>query len=166
MVTVRKYSKADIPQMIEIWNAVVNEGNAFPQTETLDAAGGEEFFSQQSYCGVAEENGEIAGMYILHPNNVGRCGHISNASYAVRADVRGKGVGKALVEDCMNRARDCGFRILQFNAVVSTNTAARRLYEKLGFQPLGVIKGGFLNKDGVYEDIVPYYIQLTIGDLQ
>lgn len=161
MVKVRKFEEADIAYMTEIWNGVVNEGNAFPQIETLDMISGKEFFGAQSYCGVAERSGEIVGMYILHPNNVGRCGHISNASYAVRSDMRGKGIGKALVEDCIDRARDCGFRILQFNAVVSTNTAARRLYEKLGFQLLGVIKGGFLKKDGEYEDIVPYYIQLT-----
>ena len=60
----------------------------------------------------------------------------------------------------MEKAVVIGFKILQFNAVVKTNYSARHLYEKLGFKPLGVIPGGFLKKDGVYEDIVPYYHEL------
>lgn len=143
--------------MIEIWNEVVGEGNAFPQTECLDEMSGAEFFASQTAARVAEDNGELVGLYILHPNNVGRCGHISNASYAVKKSERGKRIGEALVSDSLKRAREAGFKILQFNAVVKTNASARRLYEKLGFVRLGTIPGGFLKKDGEYEDIVPYY---------
>ena len=70
------------------------------------------------------------------------------------------GIGEKLVKDCMEKAAENGFKILQFNAVVKTNYSARHLYEKLGFKPLGVIPGGFLKKDGAYEDIVPYYHEL------
>lgn len=119
------------------------------------------FFAEQTCCPVAtDENGEILGMYILHPNNVGRCGHICNASYAVSSSSRGKGVGRKLVSDCLKRAKKYGFKILQFNAVVKTNTPARNLYESLGFVGLGVIPKGFLMKDGHYEDICPYYKEL------
>lgn len=158
-IVVRAYRSEDILQMNRVWNEVVEDGIAFPQTEILDKADGEKFFASQSYCGVAEdtESGEIVGLYILHPNNVGRCGHISNASYAVRSSSRGKGIGEMLVRDCLVQAENCGFKILQFNAVVKTNTAARRLYEKLGFVQLGTIPQGFLMKDGSYEDICPYY---------
>lgn len=159
-IIVNQYNPDDLNRLIAIWNQVVEDGIAFPQTELLDMESGKEFFGSQSYCGVAKENGKILGLYILHPNNVGRCGHICNASYAVSADARGKGIGKALVSDCLIQAKKCGFRILQFNAVVKTNTAARKLYEKLGFTQLGVIPGGFLMKDGHYEDICPYYKEL------
>ncbi|MFR8073007.1 MAG: N-acetyltransferase family protein, partial [Anaerovoracaceae bacterium] len=97
---------------------------------------------------------------ILHPNNVGRCGHICNTSYAVSSELRGKGIGRLLVEDSLEQAKAHGFRIMQFNAVVSTNAGARKLYESLGFVPLGRIPGGFLMKDGHYEDIVLYYHSL------
>ena len=97
------------------------------------------------------------GLYILHPNNVGRCGHICNASYAVRADARGQRIGETLVRHCLEKGKELGFRILQFNAVVSSNTYALRLYQKLGFVRLGAIPGGFLMKDGHYEDIIPHY---------
>ena len=65
-----------------------------------------------------------------------------------------------LVRHCMEQGRRLGFRVLQFNAVVASNIRARRLYEKIGFHPLGVIPKGFLLKDGTYEDICPYYIEL------
>lgn len=107
-------------------------------------------------------DGAIVGLYILHPNNVGRCGHICNASYAVAASGRGQGVGERLVRDCIAAAPSFGFRVLQFNAVVATNSRARRLYERLGFTQLGVIPGGFRMKDGRYEDICPYYRQLEL----
>ena len=160
-IIVRKYCAEDIAQMCEIWNEVVDDGVAFPQDEPLNANSGAKFFEAQTFCGIAEENGVILGMYILHPNNVGRCGHISNASYAVGSNARGRGIGKALVIDSLKKAKDFGFGILQFNAVVSTNLAARRLYEKLGFVQLGTIPRGFLMKNGEYEDICPYYFDLS-----
>ena len=146
--------------MIRIWNEVVEDGIAFPQEEFLDAESGEAFFASQSYSAVAEEDGKVYGLYILHPNNVGRCGHICNASYAVSSDARGRHIGEMLVKDCLRMGRELGFRVLQFNAVVESNIHARHLYERLGFVQLGTIPGGFRMKDGHYENICPYYHEL------
>lgn len=161
-IKVRKYTIQDTLAAIEIWNQVVEDGVAFPQEEMLNEETGREFFKEQSYTGIAydEESGEIAGLYILHPNNVGRCGHICNASYAVRRDVRGCHIGEKLVTHCLETAKTLGFKILQFNAVVRSNTYALRLYKKLGFVQLGIIPGGFRMKDGSYEDIIPHYYVL------
>ena len=157
---IRKYVDRDLPEIIRIWNEVVEEGIAFPQEELLDSESGVHFFSAQSYTAVAEEDGKVYGLYILHPNNVGRCGHICNASYAVSSSCRGQHIGEKLVRDCIRKAKECGFLILQFNAVVETNAHARHLYEKMGFRQLGVIPNGFRMKDGHYENICPYYIEL------
>ena len=161
-VKVRKYNNNDLERMIEIWIEVVNDGIAFPQEEMLTLKSAKEFFYSQSYCGVAEstENGEIYGLYILHPNNVGRCSHICNASYAVASEKRGLHIGEKLVLDCMEQGRANGFSILQFNAVVATNINARHLYERLGFVQLGTIPKGFRMINGHYEDICPYYKEL------
>ena len=161
-VIIRKYSEKDISYMINIWNEVVEEGLAFPQEEFLNAVTGKEFFDSQSYCGVAEntDTGEILGLYILHPNNVGRCGHICNASYAVLSTSRGLHIGEKLVSDCLIQGKKLGFTILQFNAVVASNIHARHLYERIGFKQLGTIPKGFRLKSGEYEDICPYYIEL------
>ena len=161
-VAVYPYSPSDVAAMAAIWNEVVRDGVAFPQEEELSESEAAEFFAAQSHCGVAKdaEAGEALGMYILHPNNVGRCGHICNASYAVGSQARGRGVGRALVTDCIQQAKQLGFGVLQFNAVVATNKPARHLYESLGFKQLGTIPSGFRMPDGTYEDICPYYLSL------
>lgn len=159
---IRKYTSEDICFMVSVWNEVVDEGTAFPQEDCLTVETGEAFFAGQSYCGIAQdsESGEVLGLYILHPNNIGRCGHICNASYAVASRCRGRHIGERLVKDCMEQARKLGFKILQFNAVVASNIHARHLYERIGFHQLGVIPGGFRLKSGIFEDICPYYIEL------
>nr|WP_321298808.1 GNAT family N-acetyltransferase [uncultured Sphaerochaeta sp.] len=157
---VRKYQSKDLDRMISIWNEVVRKGNAFPQTDLLDQASAARFFASQTFCAVAVEQETVLGLYILHPNNIGRVGHIANASYAVCQASRGKGVGRLLVEHSLAQLPLHGFRILQFNAVVASNTAAITLYERLGFQKLGTIREGFAKDDGTYEDIIPmvYYV--------
>lgn len=158
-IQVRPYEKADIAEAISVWNEVVKDGVAFPQEEPLTEETGASFFQEQSFTGIAvdTDSGKIVGLYILHPNNVGRCGHICNASYAVKKDLRGRQIGEKLVRHCMEKGKELGYRILQFNAVVRSNEQALRLYRKLGFVQLGVIPGGFLMKDGTYEDIIPHY---------
>lgn len=158
---IRKFEKQDIPALMRIWNEVVDAGQAYPQEEDLTPDNAEEFFASQSFTGAAVDNGEVVGLYILHPNNVGRCGHIANASYAVRSDMRGKHIGALLVTDCLHRCRELGFRVLQFNAVVADNKPALALYKSLGFVQLGVIPGGFRKKDGSYADIIPHYFDVT-----
>ena len=158
-VEIKQDMQQDAQEAAAVWNEVVEDGVAFPQTELLNAQSGHAFFSEQSFTGIAydAESGKIVGLYILHPNNVGRCGHICNASYAVKGSLRGQHIGEKLVRHCMSKAKELGFGILQFNAVVKTNEPALRLYKKLGFQQLGVIPGGFRMKDGTFEDIIPHY---------
>lgn len=161
MIEIKPYTKDKIITAIKIWNEIVREGVAFPQEEELTEDSGDKFFSSQSFTGLAIEADEIFGLYILHPNNVGRCGHIANASYAVRADVRGKHIGEIIVTHSINKARELGFRILQFNAVVADNIRARKLYRKLGFTELGIIPGGFRMNENNFADIIPHFIELV-----
>ena len=158
---IRAYEERDLEAMIEIWNEVVEEGEAFPQEEYLDKVTGAEFFAEQTYAAVAEDenDGTVYGLYILHPNNIVRCGHIGNASYAVRSGSRGRHIGEKLVKDCLEQAK-LHFKLIQFNAVVDSNIHARHLYERLGFVTLGSVPRGFRMKDGHFEDIWLYYYEL------
>ena len=159
MVIIREFFKTDAEQSAEIWNRVIEDGVAFPQLEKLSVKEAEQFFSEQDFTGIAfdTETNEAVGLYILHPNNVGRCGHIANASYAVKADRRGKHIGEAIVAHSLEKAKELGFRLMQFNAVVAANHPAIHIYEKLGFVRLGTIPEGFHMKDGHYEDIILFY---------
>ena len=148
-IVIREYQTEDVTAAITIWNQVVEDGVAFPQEENLTEETGDAFFKEQTYTGIAvnTDNNEIVGLYILHPNNVGR-------------DFRGEHIGEKLVLDCLAQAKVKGFRIMQFNAVVANNTHALHLYERIGFTRLGVIPQGFRMPDGHYEDIIPHYYVL------
>lgn len=159
-VMLRGYKREDLSFMVEIWNTVVEEANAFPQTERLTMEEAESFFAAQTFTVVAILGNDVVGLYILHPNNIGRCGHIANASYAIHYNIRGKKIGEKLVRHSLEKAKECGFKLMQFNAVVSINHTAIHLYEKLGFTRIGVIPNGFLLGDGSYSDIILYFIEL------
>lgn len=158
-VLIRPARREDTEALRAIWNEVVEAGMAFPQEKPLGPEEAETFFFSQSACRVAEDRttGEVLGLYILHPNNVGRCGHICNTSYAVRSGARGRHIGEQLVRDSLRCGRELNFRILQFNAVVKSNAPALHLYERLGFVRIGEIPGGFRLPDGRYETIVLFY---------
>ncbi len=161
-IEIKKMEEKYLAEAIEIWNSVVEEKNAFPQETTLGYEEGRAFFASQTYCGVAvdKDTEMIYGIYILHPNNVGRCGHICNASYAVHSKYRGLHIGEKMVLDCIAKGKEYGFGILQFNAVVESNVHARNLYERLGFTALGTIPKGFRNGNGDYENIIVFYHEL------
>lgn len=158
-ICIREFLKTDAADAAAIWNRVVEDGVAFPQLDTLSVKEAQQFFEAQDFTGIAfdADTGETVGLYILHPNNIGRCGHIANASYAVRSDQRNKHIGEKIVSHSLEKARELGFKLIQFNAVVAANHPALHLYEKLGFIRLGTIPDGFHMKDGHYEDIVLFY---------
>lgn len=159
-IIIREFKKDDIKYMIDIWNEVVLQANAFPQIECLNEEEGLKFFKSQSFTAVITIDDKISGLYILHPNNIGRCAHIANASYAVDKSMRGKHIGRELVKHSLLKAKELNFKVLQFNAVVKSNKAAIHLYEELGFKKLGTIPNGYLRKDNSYEDIISYIYEL------
>ena len=135
IIEIRAYDKIAIAEAIKIWNEIVQDGIAFPQMDLLTETSGDKFFSEQSFTGIAydDDNKGIVGLYILHPNNVGRCGHICNASFAVKKGFRGQCIGERLVIHCMSNAKELGFKILQFNAVVKSNQSALHFMRNLDF---------------------------------
>lgn len=159
-ITVERYTPDDLPALTAVWNEVVREGVAFPQLEELTPETAGEFFAAQDFTAVAKDGGEVLGLYILHPNNVGRCGHQANASYAVASAARGRRIGEALVRHSLATAAELGYRLLIFNAVVASNTRAIALYERLGFRRIGTVPGGFLLKDGSWSDTILFYHEL------
>lgn len=97
---------------------------------------------------VARLGSTLAGSYYLRPNFPGRAAHIANAGYFVVPDLRGRGIGRALVEHSFVEARALGFDALMFNLVFASNPA-RRLYERLGFEAIGRIPEAVDGEDAV-----------------
>lgn len=162
-IEIKKYQKKDIPSMTKIWNEAVLDGKALPQQEAMTEREASAFFGKQTdtYIAIDKSTGVVVGLYILHPNGIGHCSHIANASYVVWSVMRHKGIGRKLVIHSLEQTKKRGFTLLQFNAVVSTNTAAQKLYESVGFKRLGVLPGGYKSDSGQYIDTVLYYHDLS-----
>ena len=103
---------------------------------------------------------QILGTYILRPNQSGGGSHVANAGFMVSAGARGQGIGRAMAEHCLSEARRLGFRGMQFNYVISTNTAAIRLWQDLGFDIVGTLPGAFRHPDKGHVDVYVMYRSL------
>lgn len=157
-VDFRSYQPQDLDHLLEIWNDILLEGNAFPGDELYQPQDFAQFLQAQSAVTCITVDDKVAGYYILHPNNIGWCSHVANASYAIAKAYRRHGLGAQLVKKSLEQAGELGFKGMQFNAVVTVNKAAIHLYQKLGFQIVGTIPGGYRLKDGAYSDMhVMYY---------
>lgn len=92
MLTIRDYRAEDLADAAAIWNAIVEQGDSFPGDAVLPPEEADRFFRSQTRTAVALDGGERVGLYVLHPNNIGLCSHIANASYGVKAGLRGRGL--------------------------------------------------------------------------
>ena len=102
---------------------------------------------------IADASPVIVGTYILRPNQAGGGSHVANAAFMVSASVRGQGIGRAMAEHCLSEARRLGFRAMQFNFAISTNTPAIRLWQELGFNIVGTLPAAFRHPEKGYVDV-------------
>jgi len=149
MLTIRAAKKTDNEEIWEIFKEVVSAGDTYvydPSTtmeEFLD-----HWFGDSVKTYVAVEGGTLLGTYILKPNQPGLGSHIANASYMVREEGRGRGIGSEMCRHSLKAAKDAGFRAMQFNFVVETNVGAISLWSKFGFEILGTIPEAFRHPSG------------------
>ncbi|WP_394526073.1 GNAT family N-acetyltransferase [Lacrimispora sp. JR3] len=160
-VTFRTYQKEDVELLKEIWNDILMEGNAFPGEKLCEKEEFEEMLASQSAVTCILVEDQVAGYYILHPNHIGRCGHVANASFAIAREFRGRKLAEPLVRKCIQQAKELGFQGMQFNAVVVGNTAAIHTYQKIGFEIIGTVPRGYRLKNGEYSDMHIMYLALN-----
>lgn len=147
-VTIRKANDDDRDGVWEIIEPVIAGGDTYvfdpgtPREEML-----EYWFSPEKHVYVAEDEGRIVGTFWLKPNQPGLGDHVCNAAYMVPPAAHGRGVGRQMAEYSLEEARRLGFTAMQFNFVVSTNTAAVRLWESIGMRIIGTIPHGFRHKE-------------------
>jgi L-amino acid N-acyltransferase YncA len=144
-VTIREITDADWPAVWPIVREVVAAGEtyAYPTDLTSEEARALWVEEPPGHTVVLEEDGRILGTAKMGPNRPGHGDHVGTASFMVAADGRGRGVGRRLAEHVVAWHREAGFRAIQFNAVVETNTAAVRLWQSLGFRVVGTVPGAF-----------------------
>ena len=141
---IRRAQPDDAAAIWRIFQAVVAPGDTYsftPDTTEQDAVA--YFLGPGITSFVAEDDGRVIGMYKLIPNRIGRGSHVSNASFMVDPAAQGRGAGRALGDHCLDEARRQGYEAMQFNFVVSTNTAGVALWKKLGFEIVGTLPKAF-----------------------
>jgi GNAT superfamily N-acetyltransferase len=135
----------DWPRIWPFFDATVRAGETYAYPLDLTPDTGRELWMADppSATVVLEDGGELLGSARMGPNRPGHGSHIGTASFMVAPEARGRGVGRALGEYVVQWHRDQGFRGIQFNAVVETNTAAVALWRSLGFEIVGTVPGAF-----------------------
>ena len=118
------------------------------------------WFRPGTHTYVAEHNRHVVGTYVLKPNQAGAGSHVANAAFMVAPEARGQGIGRAMGEHCLSEARRLGFRAMQFNFVVSTNTSAIHLWERLGFRIVGTLPVAFQHPQKGYVAVYVMYRSL------
>ncbi|MDB9517743.1 GNAT family N-acetyltransferase [Roseofilum reptotaenium CS-1145] len=114
-------------------------------------------------CVAENSDGLIQGTYYLKVNQPGPGSHVCNSGYIVAEAARGKGIASALFKHSQTEAVRLGFRAMQYNFVVSTNTVAVRLWRKLGFEIVGTLPEACLHPSQGFVDVYVMYKKLDLS---
>ena len=147
---IRPATEADWPRIWPFFDEIVQAGETYAYATDLTSDQARDLWMMRppAQTVVLEETGTdgssaVLGSATMGPNRPGRGSHVGTASFMVSSAARGRGVGRALAEYVVQWHRDQGFRSIQFNAVVETNTSAVRLWESLGFRIIGTVPEAF-----------------------
>jgi L-amino acid N-acyltransferase YncA len=148
-VTIRPATDADWDTIWPVWRDTVEAGEtyAYPLGATSEEARALWMEPPPGMTVVLEEHGELLGTAKMGPNRPGRGAHVGTASFMVSRTARGRGVGRRLGEYVVQWHRDAGYRAIQFNAVVETNTVAVALWQSFGFRIVGTVPEAFDSRE-------------------
>lgn len=165
MPNIRRFEPADWPAVWSIIEPVFRAGETYAYARDIgeDEARGEWIDKPRATYVATDDAGAILGSYFIKPNQPGQGAHVCNCGYIVAASARGQGVATALCEHSQDEARALGFRAMQYNLVVATNTSALRLWQRLGFVIAGTLTAAFRHPRHGYVDAHVMYKLLVSG---
>lgn len=146
---IREATEPDWAGIYPFFSAIVAAGSsyAYPEDASFEQARSLWMEQPPGRTVVAVEGDRILGSAKMGPNRPGRGSHVATASFMVDPDRSGRGVGRALGEEALQWARSAGYRSMQFNAVVATNTVAVHLWQTLGFQIIATVPEAFNHRE-------------------
>ena len=140
-------------------------GETFPHDPAITEAEAQQAWVEQNQAVMVavDVDGALVGTYYLRPNSLTLGAHVANAGYVVAEHCRRQGIGSCLCQSSLDAARRLGFRSMQFNLVVSTNTAGIGCWQRNGFQVVGILPGAFRHKQLGYVDALVMVQTLVEG---
>jgi GNAT superfamily N-acetyltransferase len=145
-LNIRPATDSDWPLIWPFFDAIVKDGQTYAYPDDLTSDSAKSLWMEQPpglTVVAVDRDATLLGTAKMGPNRPGRGAHVATASFMVDPATRGQGVGRQLGEYVVEWARAEGYRGIQFNAVVETNTAAVRLWQDLGFQIIGTVPDAF-----------------------
>ncbi|WP_347267558.1 GNAT family N-acetyltransferase [Paracoccus sp. (in: a-proteobacteria)] len=160
-VAIRPATRDDDAAIWKVLQPVYRAGETYciPPDITRDEALAD-WFAAPFSAFVAELDGQVLGTSHVGRNRPGPASHVANASFATRPDARGRGVAQALLAHAQAWARAQGFRAMQFNFVVASNTDAVHAWQKAGFAIVGRLPAAFLHPRHGYVDALVMFKDL------
>ena len=141
---IRPATDKDWPGIWEIFRDVISHGDTYTYAPDFTEEQAKNIWIVNGCHGYVVTHGDqIVGTFTIRTNKPGFGNHIANAGYMVSPAARGQGIAGKMCEHSMQQARAAGFTAMQFNFVVSTNTTAVRLWQRLGFNIVGQVPGAF-----------------------
>lgn len=162
MAIIRPFRKSDWPEVWGLLEPVFRAGDTYAVDVDITEDAARDLWIAAPTCTFVSqgEDGGILGTYYIKPNHAGPGDHVCNCGYVVAGSARGQGVATAMCKHSQARAAKLGFRAMQFNLVVSTNRGAVRLWEKLGFETVGILPRAFRHPEEGCVDAFVMYKQL------
>jgi ribosomal protein S18 acetylase RimI-like enzyme len=158
---VRPFHERDADAVWAIIEPIIRTGETYTQPRDMDRESAFAFWLSPSHeVFVAEDKAEIVGTYFLQANQKGGGAHVANCGYITAPHATGRGVARAMCAHSLDRARERGFRAMQFNFVVSTNERAVRLWQSFGFEIVGRLPKAFAHPTLGFVDAFVMYRQL------
>ena len=157
-MNIREAVVEDFDEIWPIFHEVVSAGDtyAYPQ-ETKKEQALNIWVNTPRKTFVVEESGNILATYYIKTNQAGPGSHVCNCGYMVSSKARGKGLATAMCEHSQKIAKELGYKAMQFNFVASTNEGAIRLWDKLGFETVGMLPQAFNHPEKGYVDALVMY---------
>jgi ribosomal protein S18 acetylase RimI-like enzyme len=163
MLQIRDYRASDWPALWPILQDTIRAGETYtfsPQSTEEEMRKAWIEAPARTYVACAPD-GPIVGSYFIKANQPGLGAHVCNCGYVVSSDAQGRGVASQMCEHSQAQALAMGFRAMQFNFVVVTNTRAIALWERLGFTVVGRLPGVFNHQKLGYVDALVMFKQLA-----
>jgi len=158
MIEIREAKAKDFDAIWSIFQPIVSMGETYaysPKTTKEEAF--QIWMEAPLKTYVALEGKEVIGTYYLKANQPSLGAHVCNCGYMVAETAKGKGVASRMCEHSQQEALKHGFKAMQYNLVASTNTGAVRLWQKLGFEIVGILPKAFQHKSAGLVDAYVMY---------